>query len=64
MRYKYNDTPKINQTFNATIGDITLRWNSVFKSVTANSTLHEKILCPQENFKELLVAIHPTERKY
>ena len=46
---KYNDTPQINQSFDDTIRDITLREESIFKNVTANSTLYDRTLCAQEN---------------
>ena len=46
---KYNDTPQINRSFEDTVGDITIREKSIFESVTANSTLYDRTLCPQEN---------------
>ena len=48
-RDKYNDTRQINQSFDDTIRDITLREESIFKNVTANSTLYDRTLCAQEN---------------
>ena len=54
---KYNPVIFLNRTFDDTIGDITIKENSVFKSVTAYSTLYDKILCPQENSQELLKTI-------
>ena len=47
-RDKYNDTPQVNQSFDDTIGDITLREKSIFKSITANSTLYDTTLCPNQ----------------
>ena len=46
---KYNDTPQINQSFDDTVGDITLREKSIFESVTANSTLCDRTLCPDQS---------------
>ena len=43
---KYNDTPQINQSFDDTVGDITLREKSIFVNVTANSTLYDRTLYP------------------
>ena len=45
---KYNDTPQINQSFDDTAGDITLREESIFESIAANSTLYDKTLCPDQ----------------
>ena len=59
---KYNNTPRINQSFNDTVGDITLREKSIFGSVIENSTLYDKTLCPQEHSEELFnTTSHPTE---
>ena len=44
---KYNDTPQINQSFDNTIRDISLREESIFRNVTANSTLYDRTLCAQ-----------------
>ena len=46
---KYNDTPQINQSFDDTVGDITLRAESIFESITANSTLYDRTLCPNQS---------------
>ena len=46
---KYNDTPQINQSFNDTVGDITLREKSVLDSITANSSLYDRTLCPNQS---------------
>ena len=46
---KYNNTPQINQSFDDTIRDITLREESILKNVTANSTLYNRTLCEKEN---------------
>ena len=46
---EYNDTPQINQSFDDTIRDITLTEESIFKIVTANSTLYDRTLCAEEN---------------
>ena len=45
---KYNDTSQINQSFDDTAGDITLREESIFESIAANSTLYDKTLCPDQ----------------
>ena len=45
---KYNDTPQINQSFDDTIRDITLREKSIFENITANSTLCDRTLCPDQ----------------
>ena len=49
---KYNDTPQINQSFDDTTGDITLREESIFENIAANSTLYDKTLCPDQ-FSEI-----------
>ena len=49
---KYNDTPQINQSFDDTAGDITLREESIFESIAANSTLYDKTLC-LDQFEEI-----------
>ena len=43
---KYNETPQINQSFDNTVRDITLREQSIFESITVNSTLYDRTLCP------------------
>ena len=50
---KYNDTPQIKRSFEDAVGDITLRKKSIFESVTANSTLCDRTLCPQENSSDI-----------
>ena len=50
---KYNDSPQINQSFDDTIRDITLREESIFKNVTENSTLYDRTLCAQENSSDV-----------
>ena len=50
---KYNDTLQINQSFDDTIRDITLREESIFESITANSTLYDRTLCAQENSSDI-----------
>ena len=42
---KYNDTPQINQSFDDSAADITLREKSVFERVTVNSILYDRTLC-------------------
>ena len=37
---KYNDTSQVNQLFDDTVGDVTLREKSIFESIIANSTLY------------------------
>ena len=38
---EYNDTPQINQSFDDTAGDITLREKSMFESITENSSMYD-----------------------
>ena len=47
--------PEISITipFEDTVGDITLREKSIFESVTENSTLCDRTLCPQENSSDI-----------
>ena len=45
----YNNTPQINQSFDDTAGDITLKEKSIFESITANSTLYDRTLCPDQS---------------
>ena len=45
---QYNDTPQINPSFEDTIGDITLREKSIIENITANSTLCDRTLCPDQ----------------
>ena len=45
---KHNDTPQIDQSFYDSAADITLREKSVFERVTANSTLYDRTLCPNQ----------------
>ena len=45
---QYNDTLQIKPLFYYTIGDITLREKSIFENITANSTLCDRNLCPEQ----------------
>ena len=64
-RGTYNDTPQINQLFDDTVGDITLREKSIFESITANSTLYNRTLCPNPSGDTSNNKIFtPTEKRY
>ena len=41
-------TSQINQSFDDSAADITLREKSIFEGVTANSTLYDRTLCPNQ----------------
>ena len=63
---KYNDTPQINRSFDDTVGDITVRENSIFECITANSTLCDRTLCPQENSSDISdnKILAPSQQRY